>query len=60
MAHAVTPGRNRVEAAEIFGSPIEGVSDEVHLVMRMRRVGETLVWFALRDGNDCRCGTIRL
>ncbi|OTA79177.1 hypothetical protein M434DRAFT_38369 [Hypoxylon sp. CO27-5] len=36
MAHAVTPGRNRVEAAEIFGSPIESVSDEVYLVMRMR------------------------
>ncbi|OTA57718.1 hypothetical protein K449DRAFT_437180 [Hypoxylon sp. EC38] len=37
MAHAVTPGRNRVEAAEIFGSPIESVSDEVYLVMRMVR-----------------------
>ncbi|KAI0838889.1 hypothetical protein F5Y06DRAFT_34799 [Hypoxylon sp. FL0890] len=86
MAPAVTPERNRVEAAEIFGSPIACVSDEVHLVhlvLRMvwmvrrwpfrhlvrpwktntevqRRVDETLVWFALRDGNDCRCGTIRL
>ncbi|KAI1136944.1 hypothetical protein F5Y05DRAFT_414665 [Hypoxylon sp. FL0543] len=32
MAPAVTPGRNKVEAAEMFGSPIACVSVDVHLV----------------------------